>query len=384
MPHPPLTSPGDVVEIETTAELEEHLASGRPLAGCVFQDLDLTSYTEALLASSLADSIFLGCLLDPKTLSHAQADGALIFPRIGGIPYDPYKGSLYTISELYDGFDPAVPGSYARSLDARVYAHVQATGGEDTPLKEALARRLHDHSITNALREILLEQRVVAFMGGHGLSRAAPEYRGVAEAARELRRQGYLVITGGGPGAMEAAHLGAWFALRPDGELLDALEILAQAPLFLPVDAWLGAAFEVRARFPRSGGTEPWSLGIPTWVYGHEPPNAFATVIAKYFANSLREEGLLAVARHGVVFAPGSAGTVQEIFEDAAQNHYKLFGGPSPMIFFGKDYWEFRKPVYPLLVQLAAGAEYGRWIGITDDPAEIVRFVERFDRARVR
>ena len=263
-----------------------------------------------------------------------------------------------------------------------MYVHVQETGGEDAPLKEALARRLHDHSITNALREVLHGQRVVAFMEGYDPLDLLPD-RGVAEAARELRRQGYLVVTGGGPGAMEAAHLGAWFALRPDGELLEALEILAQAPLFLPVDAWLDAAFEVRARFPLSSGAgaaEPWSLGIPTWVYGHEPPNAFATSIAKYFANSVREEGLLAIARHGVVFAPGSAGTIQEIFEDAAQNHYKLFGGSSPMIFFGKDYWEFRKPVYPLLVQLAAGAEYGQWIGITDEPAEIVSLVERFDQ----
>lgn len=374
--------PGDVVEIESAGELEEVLASGRPLAGCVFQDLDLTPYTEALLANPLKDSIFLGCLLAPKALAHAQDEGALIFPRIGGIPYDPYKGSLYTVAELYEGFDPALPGSYARSLDARVYAHVQATGGEDTPLKEALARRLHDHSITNALREVLLGQRVVAFMGGHDLSRAAPEYRGVAEAARELRRQGYLVVTGGGPGAMEAAHLGAWFAPRPDGDLPDALEILSRAPHFHPADPWLGAAFEVREKYPLpAAAAEPWSLGIPTWVYGHEPPNAFATLIAKYFANSLREEGLLAIARHGVVFAPGSAGTLQEIFEDAAQNHYELFGGPSPMIFFGKDYWEFRKPVYPLLVQLAAGFEYGQWVGITDDPAEIVRLVERFDKA---
>ena len=27
---------------------------------------------------------------------------------------------------------------------------------------------------------------------------------------------------------------------------------------------------------------ESESLGIPTWLYGHEPPNPFATKIAKY------------------------------------------------------------------------------------------------------
>ena len=32
------------------------------------------------------------------------------------------------------------------------------------------------------------------------------------------------------------------------------------------------------------------SLGVPTWFYGHEPPNLFATRIAKFFTNALRED----------------------------------------------------------------------------------------------
>ncbi|HEY0513603.1 MAG TPA: hypothetical protein VGH73_16960 [Thermoanaerobaculia bacterium] len=372
------------MKIATPEELAAYLAGGGPLAGCVFQGLDLTGCTDVLLAGPLAGAIFLGCLLAPPALAHAQDCGALIFPRIADIPYDPYKGSVYTVAELYAGFDPARPGSYATTLDARVYAHYRQTGGDNTPiLKEALARRLHDHSVTNDLKALLSGQKVVAFMGGHDLSRTAPEFAGVAVAARELRRKGYLVVTGGGPGAMEAAHLGAWFAPRPDGELAQGLEILARAPLFSPVEDWLAAAFEVRARFPLAAVAEPWSIGIPTWVYGSEPPNAFATSIAKYFANSLREEGLLSIADHGVVFAPGSAGTIQEIFDDASQNHYKTFGRFGPMIFFGEGYWKWRKPVYPLLAQLAAGVEYGRWLAITDDPAEIVRLVERFAAAQV-
>ena len=35
----------------------------------------------------------------------------------------------------------------------------------------------------------------------------------------------------------------------------------------------------------RDGG-----LGIPTWLYGHEPTTPFARVIAKYFQNSIREK----------------------------------------------------------------------------------------------
>ena len=47
------------------------------------------------------------------------------------------------------------------------------------------------------------------------------------------------------------------------------------------------------------------SLGIPTWFYGHEPPNVFCDVIAKYFSNAIREEGLLARSTAGIVVLDG-------------------------------------------------------------------------------
>jgi predicted Rossmann-fold nucleotide-binding protein len=374
---------GACPEIQSLAELEAYLAAGKPLAGCVFQDLDLTRQADVLVRTSLAGCIFLGCLLDPHALTHAQAEGALIFPRIDGLPYDPYRGACYTVDQLYEGYGS---GGYEATLDSRIYKHFQATGESNPPvLREALARRLHDHSITGAVGEFLAGQKVVAFMGGHDLGRDTAAYRAVAEAARALRRKGFLIVTGGGPGAMEAAHLGAWLAPRAaDGDLTEALKILAAAPLFTPVQSWLDTAFEVRSRYPLPVVPEPWSLGIPTWLYGHEPPNAFATQIAKYFENSLREAGLLAIAGYGVVFAPGSAGTIQEIFQNAAQNHYGTVpGGPSPMIFFGDAFWKSTKPVFPLLAELAAGQDYGRWLAITDDPAAIVALIEKYAAKKI-
>ena len=89
---------------------------------------------------------------------------------------------------------------------------------------------------------------------------------------------------------------------------------------------------------------------------------------------------MLAIARHGVVFAPGSAGTIQEIFQDACQNHYESFGPPSPMVFFGQDYWTRKKPVYPLLKQLAEGHKYSASLGITDDRRKIMEQIEAADR----
>jgi hypothetical protein len=83
--------------------------------------------------------------------------------------------------------------------------------------------------------------------------------------------------------------------------------------------------------------TAPVSIGIPTWVYGHEPPTPLVRLHAKYFENSIREDGLLAVALYGVLYAPGKAGTLQEVFQDAAQNYYPTAGGFSPTVFLDID-----------------------------------------------
>lgn len=52
-----------------------------------------------------------------------------------------------------------------------------------------------------------------------------------------------------------------------------------------------------------SAAKKKTSVAIPTWLYGHEPPNVSASLVAKYFANGVREEGLLAIAGNGVIFA---------------------------------------------------------------------------------
>jgi hypothetical protein len=119
------------------------------------------------------------------------------------------------------------------------------------------------------------------------------------------------------------------------------------------------------------------SLAIPTWFYGFEPTSLFPSHVAKYFSNSLREDGLLALCVGGVVYAPGSAGTNQEIFLDAAQNHYGSLDLISPMVFFGRDHYMRDTGIYHLLQQLACGQEYGRMLSISDDPEEVVRFLQR-------
>ena len=368
------------VEIDSLPGLQEHLRAGRPLAGCVFQGLDLTPFTEALTREPLEGAAFLGCTLEARAADHALATGAVIFPRPLGLPYEAYRSRLYTVEELYEGYQPGVPGTYAATRDARIHEHFRAEGGSaPASILESLYRRLHDHGLSDALDEALVDRKVVAVMGGHRLDRTDGHYAAVASIARALARDGYLIVTGGGPGAMEAAHVGVWFAGREDGDLRRGLDQLATAPLYTPVEAWLDTAFAVRAAFPPPAGAPPPSIGIPTWHYGNEPPNVFAGALAKYFANSEREEGLLTIARNGVVFAPGSAGTIQEVFQDAAQNHYARSPAfASPMVFLGAEYWTRTAPVYPLLAQLARAEPYGKLLCVTDNPAEIVDRIRTF------
>jgi predicted Rossmann-fold nucleotide-binding protein len=371
-----------VIELETIEAFERHLKAGAHLSNVVIQGLDLRRYTRELATAELAGTVFLGCELEKEALQTALAHGAMVFPPFSGLPYLPYRGGLYTPEELYAGFDPARPESYTDTPDARIYAHWASHGrGSPPTILETLSQRLHDHAVTDAMEDVLAARKVVAIMGGHSMKRGQPDYRAVVMLARELTRRGFFLVSGGGPGAMEATHVGAWFARRSDAELDAGLALLAQAPSYTDRE-WLARAFEVRRAFPLGEDDKPScaSLGIPTWHYGHEPPNPFATHIAKYFANSVREDGLLTIARGGIVYAPGSAGTIQEVFQDACQNHYNSVGVISPMIFLGTEFWTRTRPVYPLLAQLAQGQAYARYLMVTDSQDEIVRALETYDR----
>jgi len=368
-----------MLELESLEALDAHLAAGRPFRGVVLQGLDLRRYSARLAALDLRGAVFLGCRLGGPENLELQAGGAMVFPEIPGLPFHPYRGALYTVEELYAGFDPARPESYGETLDGLVYAPWKATGGvRPKDIVEDLARRLHDHAMTDALDELLAAcvAPVVAVMGGHGMARDGADYARVAELGRAMARRGMLVATGGGPGAMEAAHLGTYLAGAPDAALSEALALLAAAPRY-DDPGWLPAAFAVREAFPPAPAEVP-ALGIPTWLYGHEPPNAFATHHAKFFQNAIREEGLLTIAEHGIVFAPGSAGTIQEVFQDACQNHYRVTGSASPMVFLGVEYWRDAKPVYPLLEGLAAGRDYHAWLRLTDSLEEVLETLEEY------
>ena len=174
---------------------------------------------------------------------------------------------------------------------------------------------------------------------------------------------------------MEATHLGAWMAGRTPEEVDDALTILAQSPGFND-NGWLSTAFEVIDRYPQATYQ---SLGIPTWLYGHEPATPFATHIAKFFDNSIREDSIVTVAYGGIIYTPGSAGTLQEIFQEAVQNHYLSFGYASPMIFLGRKFWDEEVPVYPFIEHMVNTGKYKNLIlTLTDEANDVIQALLQF------
>ncbi|MFJ3307979.1 LOG family protein [Streptomyces sp. NPDC086549] len=356
-------------EIESLAEFDEVVAEQGSLARFRVQAVDLTDRTSALLSVDSAGAVFLGCPMDPEAAAKVRAAGALVFPPVPGLPFDPYRGFVYSPDELFD----ALGEGYEATPDARAYAWFQQTKS-DGDVFASMLRAVHDDAVSDALDELLVGARVVGVMGGHAMERGTEDYAGAARLGRELARAGLTVATGGGPGAMEAANLGAYAAPFDNGMLTEALRLVAKAPSFRPsVTDWARAAFEVRGRWP-GGGT---SVGIPTWFYGHEPPNAFASHIAKYFANATREDGLLARSTAGVVFLPGAAGTVQEIFDNATPNYYESRGEPTPMVLVNREHWTERLPTWPLLRALAKERSMEARIALVDRIEEAPEALKR-------
>ena len=294
------------------------------------------------------------------------------------MPFDIFREQLYSAESLYKGYQPGKPLSFRECYDQQVYQHYLKAGKSATEIKETLARTLHDHSMTNAMNDFLAqfdEKQVVGIMGGHGLLRNEEAYRQVVMVSKTLAENDCLMVSGGGPGAMEATHLGAWMAGRTEEETNDALAMLQEAPSYKDI-RWLDTALQVMEKYPQEKYV---SLGVPTWLYGHEPATPFATHIAKYFDNSIREDSILTIAKGGIIYSPGSAGTMQEIFQEAVQNHYLSFGYASPMIFMNKQYWTEDMPVYRLMQHLVDKGKYKNLLmTLTDSLDEIIKVLLDF------
>ena len=308
------------------------------------------------------------------------------------LPYQPIPQRLYTRADLFQGFDPARPESWAETVDFKIYRHF-VTEGRTTPRNPymGMMQALHDNAIAEATSAYIEGRQVVAIIGDHKMARDSAAYRTIVSLGMRLTRDGFLICTGGGPGAMEAGHLGAALAGGNDADVTEALARLSpsavvpdlgqivdpsgavDAALAAQACAWFKPSFELAASIQSPSE----SLAIPTWHYGHEPPTPFATHIAKYFQNSIREDGLVAIATQGIICTEGKAGTIQELFQDCVQNYYLVSGRFSPMVILGVEYWTRTYPVVGVLQQLF-GDQFAQYVLVTDDAQAAADFIERF------
>ena len=281
---------------------------------------------------------------------------------------EPAPGRLYNANDLLDGFNSWDPVGYTLTWDFSIFRQFVLDGGPAPPLLAIrAAQAARDAVIADALRQFLKDVRrpLVGFMGGHSVLRDSAAYAQIARLARDLAGQEFLLVTGGGPGVMEAAHLGVAFSHSSHQALDAAIKLISRVPNFPNLDdlfepdgsvkaskltkivaarEWLKVALEVRATAP---SILPLSLAIPTWLYGAEPTMPFATHYAKYYQNSIREEALVNNSRAGIIYGQGGGGTMREIFQDVVRNFYvSHVKDLTPMIFFSAThYWE-QDPVY--------------------------------------
>jgi predicted Rossmann-fold nucleotide-binding protein len=353
--------------VEDRDDVIRLLGERTALSRVAIRDVDLRGISFA--GVDFRDSLLLGCDLDPDVLGRAILGGAVVLPDLAAVPLTPYRGTLYRPADLYASL---IEQGYAATPDAHAYRWASATRGD---VLAELARHLHDLAMEDALAELIDGRRVVSIMGGHRSARNDDAYRTAATLGAAVARAGFVVATGGGPGAMEAANLGATIGGVADDDAIDrAVDQLLRTPSFGTTDetrgAWAAAGFEACESYAHGPLR---SIGIPTWFYGHEPPNPCAQFHAKYFANALREDRLLRLATEAVIVTQGRAGTVQEVFQTAALIHYgDVDRGRPQLILVGTKEWGDDVPVMAALCALATEDRPGRW----DDHVHLVDTVD--------
>ncbi len=176
----------------------------------------------------------------------------------------------------------------------------------------------------------------VAVFGSARLSESNPYYHAARETSRLLAQSGWAVITGGGPGLMEAGNKGAREGEKPGEKLSIGLNIE------LPFEQGLNKYVDVGMNF-------------------------------RYFF--CRKTNFVKYSSAFVIF-PGGFGTLDEFFEAVTlvQTH-KI--QDFPIVVFGSEYWSgllgwMRETLVKNGTILPADMDL---IHLCDDPQEVVDFV---------
>jgi len=176
----------------------------------------------------------------------------------------------------------------------------------------------------------------VSFFGSARLPLSSPYYNLAVEAAQCISKRGFAVITGGGPGIMEAANKGAQSVNRPSCGLSIDLPMESATNLFID------PKYDLRFRY--------------------------------FF---VRKVMFIRYAQ-GYVFLPGGVGTLDELFEALTLIQTKKIHS-FPIYLMGTDYWkgliEWIKDT--VLGKACISPEDLNLFHLTDDPEEVANGIER-------
>ncbi|HVG31402.1 MAG TPA: TIGR00730 family Rossman fold protein [Pyrinomonadaceae bacterium] len=187
--------------------------------------------------------------------------------------------------------------------------------------------------------ELATVTRGVSIFGSARTPVDSPYYLAAQETAGLLARAGFAVITGGGPGIMEAANRGA----------LEAGGMSVGCNIELP--------FEQKAN--------PYQTKSLTFDYFF----VRKTMFVKYSS--------------AFVIFPGGYGTLDEMFEALTLIQTRKIKN-FPVVLFGSKYWEgmLRWVKETLLAERTIGEVDLRLLLLTDSPAEVVKIVSSYHAAR--
>ena len=183
-------------EIESEELLRPRIKTGSVLEHFAFQNI---KFGEEALLCRFKDCIFFGCSM-PAEMRDALPADCYVLPALP-VPFNIFPARLYSARELYAGYDYRRPESFATCYDSLIYKHYMQCGKQACDIAETLARTLHDHSMSDALHDLLAlhdERRIVAIMGGHSLLRTDSMYRKVVLASKWLAERGCVIVRGGG------------------------------------------------------------------------------------------------------------------------------------------------------------------------------------------
>lgn len=176
----------------------------------------------------------------------------------------------------------------------------------------------------------------VSIFGSARLKPASPYYNLAIDVAQHISKKGFAIITGAGPGLMEAANKGAQSVNGASCGLGIALPFETEPNVFID------PKYNLRFRY--------------------------------FF---VRKVMFIRYAQ-GYVFLPGGVGTLDELFEALTLIQTKKIHS-FPIYLMGKSYWEGMVDwlVNTVLAQDCISQEDLNLFHITDDPEEVANGIER-------